>query len=594
MNDAHLRLASLAILLGVAALTVVALYGRALDYQLAWMDETEIGEAAIVLAPGTPWSAAFTRPLHASAQGVNPYYRPLQILVATAVHRVAGPAPRYYRAVLFAAAIGTAFAFGVLALHLFASLPLAVAATLVAATHPAMIEAWVWISGLGEALAGFFTIASITCAALALERGPRTRLWALLSFAALALGLLSKEKTVVVPALVAALWLAQRVAAGGLRGVFSDRASTRGAAWIVGVQVALVVIYLVARPLLMGRGFIAAAPIGGDRVTHLLSALASWPGSMAWLAVPLHSTTSDGVAIVRSFGDWRTWAGALLPIATLLLAVVAALRGRPVAAFGLAWVWIAFLPTSNLFPQIHARAERYLFLSAFGYALVLVDVLRAIAARIHPRAAIAAATAGALVVALGFAQSTWARTPAWQSTEVLFRTDLARDPAHREGHFHLASALVASGRFAEAEAELRALRAPAATEHSGYVNAIGVEQLACATELGLGRPAQAVALLDRLVRERSAAAQDPGLRSCAAQALEALGRTREAEALYEQVVASLGSAEPPAAIALALARTQAKLGRRDEARHWLDRARATGPREPSFDFQLMQVEKQLR
>jgi hypothetical protein len=585
---------SLAILLVVAALAVAVLYGRTLDHQLVWMDETEIGEAAIVLAPGAPWSSAFTRPLHASAQGVNPYYRPLQILVATAVHRVAGPTPRAYRVVLFAAAIGTAFAFGALALHLFASLPLAIAALGVAIAHPAMIESWVWISGLGEALAGFFTIASVACAALALDRGPRARLWTALAVAALALGLLSKEKAVVVPALVAALWLSQRLATDGVRGVFADRAASRRALLLVGALVAGVALYLVARPVLMGRGLVAASPIGGDRVTHLLSAVASWSASMGWLAAPLHSTTSDAVDVVRSFGDGRVLAGALLPLATLGLALVAALRGRPVAAFGLAWVWIAFLPTSNLFPQIHARAERYLFLSAFGYALVLVDVFRAIAARINPSAAIAAATAGALVVTLGFAQRTWVRSSAWQSTETLFRADLARDPGFREGRFHLANALVASGRFAEAEAELRALRAPAADERSGYVNAIGVERLTCATELGLGRPAQVSVLLDRLERERSPAAQDPGVRTCAAQALEAMGRTQEAASRYEQVVASLGGAEPPAGLSLALARTHAKLGHRTDARQWLDRARASGPRETAFDFQLMQVEKLLR
>jgi tetratricopeptide (TPR) repeat protein len=365
-------------------------------------------------------------------------------------------------------------------------------------------------------------------------------------------------------------------------------------ALLVGAQLALVAIYLVARPMLMGHGPVAASPIGGDRLTHLLSALASWPGSVAWLALPLHSTASDGAAIVRSFGDWRPWVGALLPVATLVLAIVAALRGRPVAAFGLAWVWIAFLPTSNLIPQIHARAERYLFLSAFGYALVLVDVLRAIATRINPGAAVAAATAGALVVALGFAQRTWVRTPAWQSTETLFRTDLAGDPSYREGRFHLANALVVSGRFAEAEAELRALHAPLTEERTGYVNAIGVEQLTCATELGLGRPAQAVALLDRFEREQSPIARDPGVRSCAAQAMEAMGRTQDAAALYEKVVSSLGGAEPPAVVSLALARTYAKLGRREEAGQWLVRARANGPRDPSFDFQLMQVEKLLR
>jgi hypothetical protein len=37
-----------------------------------------------------------------------------------------------------------------------------------------------------------------------------------------------------------------------------------------------------------------ASLIGGDRVTHLLSAVAAWPASFAWLAAPLHSSARVG------------------------------------------------------------------------------------------------------------------------------------------------------------------------------------------------------------------------------------------------------------------------------------------------------------
>lgn len=581
------RAGALALILALSVLAVLALYGRALDYELVWMDETEIGQRAIVLAPGESMGHAFTRPLHASAQGVNPYYRPLQIITASAVYRVAGPTPRFYRAVLLAAAIGTCFAFGALALHLFGSLPLALVATLVAAAHPAMIEVWVWISGLGEALSGAFVLASVAAGAFALDsRGRARTLWLALSLASLVLALLAKEKAVVVPVLLGGLWLARTLSAPAAR----DRTPLG----LIGAQLAVVALYAIARPLLLGRGLVAAAPIGGDRVTHVLSALASWPASLAWLVAPLHSSASDAVAIVRSPFDARVLLGVALPIASLVAAVALARRGRPIAAFGVAWIWIAFAPTANLFPQIHAHAERYLFLSVFGLALVAADLADAVAARIAPGARAAVATALVAVVALGFAQRTWARTPAWQSTETLFRTDLASDPGYREGRFHLASALVAKGRLAEADLELRALREPPPLDRSGYVNAIGVEEMACAVDVGLGRHAQVIASFQRFEREASPFAAAPGLRSCVASALEASGRPAEAAALYERVVESLAGQEPPAALSLALARAYAKSGRRDDAKRWLARAEATGPREPAFDNQLRQVERLLR
>jgi predicted Zn-dependent protease len=198
------------------------------------------------------------------------------------------------------------------------------------------------------------------------------------------------------------------------------------------------------------------------------------------------------------------------------------------------------------------------------------------------------------IVALGFAQRTWARTPAWQSTETLFRADVATDPGYREGRFHLASALVAQGRLAEADVELRELRRPPPPDRTGYVNATGVEELACAIDVGLGRHAQVIADYQRYERESSPFAADPGLRSCVGQALEASGRPQEAAALYERVVASLDGSAPPAALSLSLARAYARSGRRDDAQRWLARARADGPREPVFDGQLRQVERLLR
>jgi tetratricopeptide (TPR) repeat protein len=277
------------------------------------------------------------------------------------------------------------------------------------------------------------------------------------------------------------------------------------------------------------------------------------------------------------------------------VAIACALRGRPVAALGLVWIWLAFLPTANLFPQIHAHAERYLFLSVFGAALVAVDLLDALAARVRPRRHVAVAAAIGALLVLGLAQRTWVRTPDWRSTEALFRVDVARDPAYREGRFHLARAFVLQQRNGEAAAELALLRemSPERSGRWSYVNDVGVRELACATDVALGRNAEVIASFRELERSAPSAAEDPALRSCIALALEGAGQTEQASALYLRVVDSLAG-EPPAAVSLAIARTQAKLGRRAEAQQWLDRARRDGPRIPSFDFQLRQVEKLLR
>jgi len=334
------RAAALALVAALSLVAIATLYGRTLRYGLVWMDEREIGEGEIVLGPGEPWTGAFTRTLHkseAGVQGSNPYYRPLQILAATAVYRAVGPLPQAYRAFSLALAVATCFAFGALALLLFERAELALLATALAALHPVGLESWVWISGLGEALSAFFTIASVGLGLVfALRPGRGAIAWGALSVGAFLLALLAKEKGIAAPALLAAaigaLWLGRSAA-------FTGRAALRRGVALAGIEGALALAYLFAwRPLMLGRGLEAAPLIGGSRPSHLLSALASWPAALLWLVAPLRSSTSDVVRIVSSPADPMPWLGAGLAVASLGAGLWLLRRGRPVAALGIAWI----------------------------------------------------------------------------------------------------------------------------------------------------------------------------------------------------------------------------------------------------------------
>src|SRR5262249_51094696 len=386
----------------VPALVFAALHARALDYGFVWVDEAEIVSGTILRPPGRIL-AAFGEPLqdvsgYAVLPYTQPYYRPLQVVLAGALDAAFGREPRSFRAASLCLGTATAALFGLLALGVLGrGGPAALAASVVAA-HPVGLEIYVWISGLSAALVGLFVVASLLAGERALAAGGRARAaWTLASALALALGLLSQEDAPVVPALQLALGAG---AAAGARREGGAAPPWRALASLVAAQAALVALYLFAlRPAVLGHSLTGAGWIGGSRVTQWWTSLAQWPGLFAWLAAPLHSTTSDAVRVVTSGSDPLALAGVALAAGSAVALVGCLRRGHGAAAAGLAWTWIAFLPTSGVAPLLHAHAERNLFLPAFGVALLWGAAQGALQRRGVPARPVAA-LAAALVLAL--------------------------------------------------------------------------------------------------------------------------------------------------------------------------------------------------
>jgi hypothetical protein len=602
------RALALGALLLPAAL-LLSLYLRTASYELVWMDGPEIADREAMLEPGQPWTAAFQRPLHVARSNAmpgqsNPYYRPLQVLLLTAIDGVAGPDPRPYRALSLALGCALVTAFAALAWLLFGRIGPAVLAACIAAAHPAGIEAFVWISGLGEVLSDLFVVCGVGLGLLCIGPQPvlhgRLRMGAgALSLASLVVALFAKEKGIALPALLAAATISVLLPSGlDLAALAREpaRSALRRAEILIATQAVLVAGYaLVWRPLLLGHRLVLPPLMGGSVFIHLASTLGGWPASLLWLFVPAASTTSDVVRLVTSAADPMPWLGLGLAAGSLVAWVALLRAGRPVAALGLAWIWIAFLPTSNLLPQLHGRAERYLFLSVFGAALFVVDLLALAASRLPRRASGAAFAAAGIVLVALLAQRSIVRTPAWQSTLSLFEEDVARDPRFREGREQLALALVRTGRNMEAAEHLAKLTGEPSlfAGTSSFVNPVGVEQLHCQNQLALGRAADVLARQERLRATQPALADVAGVRVCFGQAHEALGQPREALAIYLDVTRGLPG-DPPPALSLMIARVYATLGRGSEASEWLERARRTGPREPAFARQLDAVERLVR
>ncbi|HTF35295.1 MAG TPA: tetratricopeptide repeat protein [Myxococcota bacterium] len=584
------------------ALLFVALHARALHFDFVWMDESEIVREALIRPnaslPHTLVEPLFTNLDAGLAHKTQPFYRPLQVVCVSLLHNAFGKEPEVFRAVSLALGAATAVTFTLLAWLVFQRLDAALAAGMLAAVHPAGLEVYVWIAGFSEALVDLFAVLSLLAFLLHLRaKTPRGRRgWGALAMACFGLGLLSKENGAAIPLLTAALAITHTRLEPRTPPPRLFQAAWRAARdpWLAG-ECVLAVGFLVAwRPWILGHPTGGAGWIGGSPFIQWLTALADWPRALAWLVLPLASTTSDSVRVVASAADPWPWLGLALAGSSLAAWWLLWRGGLAWSAFGLAWIWLAFLPTANLIPSVHARGERYLHLSVYGLALLVTDaiLLPLFAAPGALRRAAALGAAGVFVLALG--QRTWVREPDWRSTAALFERDVARDPAFREGRYELAEQDYRKGRVVDAERMLAPLIHPdtAMQGTHGFLPARSVFFLHCMVEIAQRRPQAALLLEGELEATRSEFAADPELRFCFGLARERLGEASAAFGIYSSLLAF----EPPRGdpqLRIALARTAVALGRFDEARRWLASVDRESLRDPGLEAELSALRRQL-
>lgn len=160
------------------------------------------------------------------------------------------------------------------------------------------------------------------------------------------------------------------------------------------------------------------------------------------ILLPLGQNLDHGYAVTRLPGTLWTWLGFAALAALALLAW--RMRARyPLAVFGLAFLLILLAPTSSLVPIDDTMAERRLYLGFPGIAMIAADLLR----RIKPSWKPAVAMGAVLAVLAGL---TARRAELYTSAERMWRDSVTANPRNGRAWFHLAFAVYAQGRCAEA------------------------------------------------------------------------------------------------------------------------------------------------
>lgn len=460
----------------------------------------------------------------------------------------------------------------------------ALLAGLLFALHPAHVEAVATIFGRTEPLSACFALGALL---LALDR--RSARWKLPgALALLVAGVLAKEVAIVTPALFLGLALALPRAAGlaarpGLRDAPARRALLE-AAGVAALLLAAFVPYLLGRgPALAvapeARWFPAETPgwsvaLTMSRVLAEYLRILAFPsflgGDFAYAArLPTLAGPTAGFALGTA-----AWLGALA-VAALLL------RPAPLAAAGIAWIFLPLLPVLQIVPVGVLLAERLLYLPSVGFCLAAAAALGAFlpgaetkaagaagpAQRFAGQRAAAVASAAGLAAAALLAGRTVARTLDWRTDVAYWSSELEKAPRQPVVNNNLAVAHMARREYPQAVERLRVALEVQPRYWRSHVNlAISLAEL--------GRPEEARRSFEAALRLGQGSADPPYYYA------RWLGQAGEVEAALRLLAGARALRPEEARLPLLQGELLLRQGRAEEARRALHAAAALDPKDP--------------
>jgi hypothetical protein len=442
--------------------TAVLAYGPIFGNGFAWddgylvLDNPAIQELSNV--PNLfvqPWAAGTSYGLGARQNA--PYFRPVALASMALDWSIAGPDPVVFH--------GTN-----LLLHLLSALLLwswlrrvlggggtspgpagergpllALIGALLWAVHPVNTEAVSLVSYRTTLLSGlsmFAALRLLTPVARAdrqppAETGAPAAVGGVLCFA---VGLLSKETTAVLPALLLAFdVLLGRLSLRRIASVYLPLAAVGVAWWFARAGVTGSDIYTWFDGLTHWQSALMV-----PRIFFLYVRLALLP----WPLCPFYDWSVLGTP--NSLLEPDILAGTLL-LAGMLAAVPLLRRRLPVVAFGLAWTFLALLPVSHIMPFFDAAGDRFLYVPLAGWIVAVAGV----AAALPGSPAMRRLGMGLVAVALaGFVSLTVVRTGEWRDDETILRATTRDFPQSLSAHLGLGRLYLGTGRPGAAILEL--------------------------------------------------------------------------------------------------------------------------------------------
>jgi Flp pilus assembly protein TadD len=312
------------------------------------------------------------------------------------------------------------------------------------AVHPVHVESVALATNRTDLLACFFLLVSVLCwrRARAGAAGAQAWGWFGVSLAACCLGGLSKEVSLVLPAvLLAWSFLESREARVPPRAWL-----VRSLPWLLGWVAVILVILALRRAV--GIGFGPDVGPTGTRAANdagLSGFFGLWGTYFRLLVCPWPLKAWYGRQAIAAGWNSFFW-----------LAVVAGLTAFPAArgrerngVAGLIWTVTFLIPVSGVVPLVAATAaERFLYLPSVGFSVVAAVFLCSCAERFRRRKAWIFAAAVLVILGMGALSAT--RVSVWSSNRTFSEEVIRVAPADYLGYTNLGAVELEEGNFERA------------------------------------------------------------------------------------------------------------------------------------------------
>ncbi|MEQ8764136.1 MAG: tetratricopeptide repeat protein [Planctomycetota bacterium] len=437
-------------------------------------------------------------------------YRPITILSFAWTWAVAGADPAVHRGVNIALHVLVCLLVYLVARRLLAHPFGAGVAAVLFAAHPVHTEAVTYISGRADLLAAAGFLAAWWAHLARERRSPRARaLLTMLSLAAYAAGLLSKEMAVTLPAALVLGDLLRWSRRGASAREVVRRVVARGGLY------ALYIALLIAVAALRYSAIGALAP-SADAIPRLDNPLAPLPffarlddavallgrgiGLLIYPRVLSVDYSYDAIPVSEGLpgGEQLVWV--LVSLVTLSAGVLALFARRWVAfAVSVLFYFATMLPVSNLLVVIGTNfGERMLYLPSLGICLALGSLARVAWRRGFLTGFVAASAV--VILALSGGLRTLDRNLDYRSALALFKSAARDYPRAARAQFNLGKYLFESGAAKLAAGKLEAGQADIEAARRAWTQVLGIDPELAETHWALGNLARYEGQLDEALR----------------------------------------------------------------------------------------------